>query len=67
MTMHLKAKPVADATPEVDAREPVARLLRDLRTDVTGLTARLVPTTASNLASCNMFTLPRTYNCSGGS
>src|SRR4051812_48127560 len=40
MTMHLRAKPVADAAPEVDAREPVARLLRDLRTDVTGLTAR---------------------------
>ena len=40
MTTHLRAKPVADAAPEVDAREPVARLLRDLRTDVTGLTAR---------------------------
>jgi calcium-translocating P-type ATPase len=40
MTMHLRAKSVADTAPEVDAREPVARLLRDLRTDVTGLTAR---------------------------
>lgn len=38
MTTHLKTKP-AEAPP-VDAREPVARLLRDLRTTPTGLTAR---------------------------
>ncbi|MEU5266740.1 HAD-IC family P-type ATPase, partial [Amycolatopsis sp. NPDC021455] len=38
MTTHLKTKP-AEAPP-VDAREPVARLLRDLRTTPNGLTAR---------------------------
>ncbi len=40
MTTHLRTKPDAGEAPEVDAREPVARLLRDLRTGVTGLTAR---------------------------
>ncbi|MGW4488986.1 cation-translocating P-type ATPase [Amycolatopsis sp. NPDC004368] len=40
MTMHLRPKPgVADA-PAIDAREPVVRLLRDLRTGPNGLTAR---------------------------
>ncbi|MEV6626409.1 cation-transporting P-type ATPase [Amycolatopsis sp. NPDC051106] len=40
MTTHLKPKPDAGEPPAIDAREPVARLLRDLRTGITGLTAR---------------------------
>ncbi len=40
MTTHLKPKPDAGEFPAIDAREPVARLLRDLRTGVAGLTAR---------------------------
>ncbi|MEV4050010.1 cation-transporting P-type ATPase [Amycolatopsis sp. NPDC049688] len=38
MTTHLKSKPAE--VPAVDAREPVVRLLRDLRTTPAGLTAR---------------------------
>ncbi|UOX93181.1 cation-transporting P-type ATPase [Amycolatopsis sp. FBCC-B4732] len=40
MTTHLRTKPPVAEEPAVDAREPVARLLRDLRTAPTGLTAR---------------------------
>lgn len=40
MTTHLRTKPAAAEAPPVDAREPVARLLRDLRTAPAGLTAR---------------------------
>ncbi len=40
MTTHLRTKPATAEAPPVDAREPVARLLRDLRTTPAGLTAR---------------------------
>ncbi|MEV4143794.1 cation-transporting P-type ATPase [Amycolatopsis sp. NPDC049691] len=40
MTTHLRTEPAVADAPPVDAREPVARLLRDLRTGPSGLTAR---------------------------
>ncbi|UOX90441.1 cation-transporting P-type ATPase [Amycolatopsis sp. FBCC-B4732] len=40
MTTRVGAEPAAAAEPQPDAREPVARLLRDLRTTTEGLTSR---------------------------